>query len=180
MRVPADLLFVATALGAAVAGWLLVRSLFAFQREKFVYRCEAIFCSLHADLQAGVVSWSPKAAHLMAVARDAEGVARWVRPSVVRVLEREGLVAPPRPHAPKQDRARLAVHEQALLAAWVRLMLFGSPSGLLLAASLVPSVVRHMARRRRSVRRSLVRSVGEAWVRPVDPAVLGRLSAHAA
>lgn len=179
MTVPALPVFLMAVLAPFGTTWLLARSWFAWQRERFVYTSEQVFLELHRDVQSGVVGWSPAADRLLALARTAETIAPTVRPTVVKALIVSGMPIPPRPHTPRADRAALIAYEERLVSAWARLLMLGSPSGWWVLATTLPPVWWRARRRHRPVRPLLVRHVRQTWIRPTDAGALARLQ-HAA
>lgn len=169
MKVPAALLVFGLTLAAAAAVGCLVESFFAYQRSLLRYRCWGVRDEMVDGMRDGHLNDSEDARALIRLAESAVKGAEILTP--VKLLS---LVWLSRWDEKTVTRSTgegdldLEPYHRRLVGAWVRLVMFGSPTGLLVffAVGLRAVVCKPMAGVLR--RRVVQQTVYERLVEPVD------------
>jgi hypothetical protein len=171
MTLPAAPTFVIALVATGAALYALARSVIAYERELFQERMVDVYVDMTGALDRGEIQHSPRADYLLRIASVSVMSVELITPAKIALImgtepesEKERDVRT----APKADRHALDRYFHMLIGAWVRLLLFGSPSGWMTTVTMVPVAAGRAAKRRLRTRTALNDSVYERLVEPAD------------
>lgn len=169
MIVPAAPAFAAGITTIAALVVVLLRSVFAFERELFVVRIEDVRRAMTDAHDRGELQDSPRFRYLLNVASSSVANVETITPLRIAAVTRSFGVVRQVQAAPKADRHALERYHRQMTGAWARLLILGSPSGWTWTIVNAPGIFVQAIRRHRKPRRAVQEQVTERLVAPADP-----------
>lgn len=171
MSLPAAPLFLLSLVVIVGGSMLVVRSIWAYERELFVFRMLCMTQALQKARGQGSVGDSPRLRHLIHTASMSSKTVEFITPARLETLVRmlgASTRSVERERAPKEDWMELDRQSRCLISAWVRLLMLGSPSGWLFLTWFGPGLVWRAVRSHIDVMRFFQEQVYERLVKPAD------------